>query len=154
MSLGSASSLARPGALLISMNVPCGTHWVQTGNRWWKGHWEVSCCGQVDTIAGVSFALDLGVGCSITCCGATAWGTASATTCGSIVGITKCAGCTATVAAVSGLTKVANGSQCDYGLGVVATVTCKVGNYTVLAATWPFGWAIPGPCAPAGWPCP
>lgn len=107
-------------------------------------------CPHTYTLASLMYAVDLNVGYTITCCGASAWGQAGAQVCGSIVGVTLCASCTASVTAVAGLTKNPSGSNCIYGLGVVAELKCKVGSITVLDYHVPYGWTITAPCPPPG----
>ncbi len=110
-------------------------------------------CTSTITLAGVSFSLGLEVGYRITCCGATAWGQAYAQACGTIIGITVCAGCTAKVVGLAGISRSGSGSSCTYGLGVTAELKCTVGGVTVFYASVPYGWTITGPCPPAVLPC-
>jgi hypothetical protein len=107
-------------------------------------------CPHTYTLASLMYAVDLNVGYIVNCCGASAWGQAGAQVCGSIVGVTACASCTASVTAVAGLTKNPSGSNCIYGLGVVAELKCKVGSITVLDYHVPYGWTITAPCPPPG----
>ena len=111
-------------------------------------------CRKTFTLAGVSFSVDLTVGYKVTCCGATAFGQAAVQACASIVGISVCAKCTASVAGVAGLVKTSSGSSCSYGLGVNASLKCEFAGVTLLSLSAPFGWTITGPCPPAGFPCP
>jgi hypothetical protein len=110
-------------------------------------------CKKSFTLAGVSFSLGLEVGYRITCCGATAWGQAYAQACGTIIGITVCASCSAKVTGVAGITKSGSGSTCTYGLGVVAELKCTFAGVTVFYASVPYGWTITGPCPPPNLPC-
>ena len=110
-------------------------------------------CSTTVTIAGVSVNLGLEVGYRITCCGAIAWGQAYAQACVSILGQSICAGCTARVVGLAGISRTGSGSSCSYGLGVSAALSCTVGGVTVFSASVPFGWTITGPCPPAILPC-
>ena len=110
-------------------------------------------CWATATIASVSVDVGLNVGYRVNCCGATAWGQAWAQACGTIAGITKCVGCTATVVGVAGFSRTPVGSQCSYGLGINASISCQVFGATVFSASWPFGYTVMGPCPPAGFIC-
>jgi len=110
-------------------------------------------CTTTVTLAGVSFSLGLEVGYRITCCGATAWGQAFAQACGTILGLSVCAGCTARVVGLAGISRSGSGSSCTYGLGVTAELKCTFGGVTVFSASVPYGWTITGPCPPAVLPC-
>jgi len=110
-------------------------------------------CTKTFTIASVSFSVGLEVGYRITCCGATAYGAAYAQVCGSIVGVTVCASCSAKVVGVAGVGKSGSGSSCSYGLGVTAELKCTVAGITVFQASVPYGWTVTGPCPPASLPC-
>jgi len=123
------------------------TYWCPT----WSNPFRT--CTSTVTLAGVSFSLGLEVGYRITCCGATAWGQAYAQACGTIIGITVCAGCTAKVVGLAGISRTGSGSTCTYGLGVTAELKCTVGGVTVFYASVPYGWTITGPCPPAVLPC-
>lgn len=105
-------------------------------------------CKKTYTLAGVSFNVDLSVGYRITCCGAVAWGQAAVQACASIIGISVCAGCTATITAVAGTGKSGSGSSCSYGLGLTAALKCTFAGVTVLNVSAPFGWTLTGPCLP------
>jgi hypothetical protein len=107
-------------------------------------------CVKEFTLAGVSFSVGLNVGYRVTCCGATAWGQAHAQACGTIVGVTVCAGCTATVTGVSGIGHSTSGSQCTYGIGLNARLQCTFAGITVFSVQVPFGFNVVGPCPPAG----
>lgn len=123
------------------------TYWCPT----WTNPFRT--CTKTLTLASVSFSLGLEVGYRITCCGATAWGQAYAQACGSILGVTKCAGCTAKVVGLAGISRSGSGSSCTYGLGVTAELKCTIGSITVFYASVPYGWTITGPCPPAVLPC-
>lgn len=123
------------------------TYWCPT----WTNPFRT--CTTTITLAGVSFSLGLEVGYRITCCGATAWGQAFAQACGTIVGVTVCAGCTARVVGLAGISRSGSGSSCTYGLGVTAELKCTFGGVTVFSASVPYGWTITGPCPPAVLPC-
>lgn len=110
-------------------------------------------CTKTFTIAGVSFSVGLEVSYRITCCGATASGAAYAQACGTIVGVTVCASCSAKVVGVAGIAKSGSGSSCSYGLGVTAELKCTLGGVTVFYASVPYGWTVSGPCPPASLPC-
>ena len=123
------------------------TYWCPT----WTNPFRT--CTKTITLAGVSFSLGLEVGYRITCCGATTWGQAFAQACGTIVGFTVCAGCTARVVGLAGISRSGSGSSCTYGLGVTAELKCTFGGVTVFSASVPYGWTITGPCPPAILPC-
>jgi hypothetical protein len=110
-------------------------------------------CLKTYTLAGVSFSVDVTVGYKVTCCGASAWGQAAVQACASLLGITFCANCTASITGVAGVAKSGSGSSCTYGLGINATLTCQFAGFTVLSLNAPFGWTVSGPCPPAGWIC-
>jgi hypothetical protein len=126
-------------SLTISFPYPCPT---------WTNPFRI--CWSTVTIASVSVNVGLSVGYRVSCCGASAWGQAYAQACGSVAGITKCVGCTATVVGVAGFARTPVGSQCNYGLGINASIQCQVFGATVFSASWPFGYTITGPCPPAG----
>jgi hypothetical protein len=107
-------------------------------------------CKKNFTIAGVSFSIGLEVGYRVTCCGAVVWGQAYAQACGTILGITLCAGCTAQITGVAGIGRTGSGSSCTYGIGVNAKLEWKFGGVTVFSAQAPFGFNVSGPCPPAG----
>ncbi len=107
-------------------------------------------CVKEFTLAGVSFSVGLNVGYRVTCCGATAWGQAHAQACGTIIGVTVCAGCTATVTGVAGIGRTTSGSQCTYGIGLNAQLKCTFAGITVFSVQVPFGFNVVGPCPPAG----
>jgi len=127
-------------SLQVSFSAPCVP-------KFWK------TCQYTLTIANLSYNVDLNVGYKITCCGVSVWGQAGAQVCGSILGHTACASCTATIVGVAGLTKLPVGGQCSYGLGVTASLQCKVGSWTVLSVSASYGWSVLGPCAPINLPC-
>jgi hypothetical protein len=129
-------------SLTISFPYPCPT-W----SNWFK------ICWSTVTIAAVTVDVGLSVGYRVNCCGATAWGQAYAQACGTIAGITKCVGCTATVVGVAGFSRTPVGTQCSYGLGINASISCQVFGATVFSASWPFGYMVTGPCPPAGIIC-
>lgn len=107
-------------------------------------------CKKNFTLAGVSFSASVQVGYRVTCCGATAWGQASAQACGTIIGITVCAGCTASITGVAGVGRSGSGSNCTYGLGLNAQLKCTFAGITVFQLQVPFGFTVNGPCPPAG----
>ncbi|MGC4101577.1 hypothetical protein [Ferruginibacter sp.] len=107
-------------------------------------------CHKNVVLAGASFSVDVSVGYRVTCCGATAWGRASAQACATLVGITFCAGCTATITGVAGVGRTTSGSNCTYGIGINAQLKCTFGGITVLNLQAPFGFNVTGPCPPAG----
>ncbi len=114
----------------------------------WKNPFKV--CHKNVTLAGLSLDIDLSVGYKVSCCGAVAWGQGSVQVCGSVVGITFCAGCTARIVGVAGVGRTTTGSKCVYGIGINAQLTCKFGAITVLNVSVPFGYNVTGPCPPAG----
>jgi hypothetical protein len=130
---------SRSFSLTVSLYVPCPT-WTNPF-RW---------CHKNFTIASASFSLDLQVGYRVTCCGATAWGQASAQACGSIIGITFCAGCTAKIVGVAGIGRSGTGNSCTYGIGVNAQLKCTFAGITVFSLQVPFGFTVSGPCPPVG----
>jgi hypothetical protein len=127
-------------SLQVSFNAPCFP-------KIWK------TCSYTLTIASLSYNVDLNVGYKITCCGAAAWGQAAAQVCGSILGHTACASCSAAVTVVAGLTKNVIGSNCIYGLGVVAELKCTAAGITLFDFNAPFGWTVTAPCPPPNFPC-
>jgi hypothetical protein len=129
-------------SLTVSLYVPCPT-WTNPFRWCWKNF----------TIGSVSFSLDINVGYKVNCCGASAWGQAVAQACASIVGITVCASCVGTIVAVAGITKTPAGGNCNYGLGIVASLQCSFQGHTVFSASAPFGYTITGPCPPPGLNC-
>lgn len=102
------------------------------------------------TLAGVSFSLDLEVGYRVTCCGAIVWGQASVQACGTIIGITVCAQCTAKITGVAGFGRSGSGNNCTYGIGVNAQLKCTFAGITVFQVQVPFGYNVSGPCPPIG----
>lgn len=124
------------------------TYWCPT----WTNPFR-TCTGSI-TLAGVSFSMGINVGYRITCCGAAVYGSGYVNACGTIIGITACAGCRATVVGVAGIgrTPLSNG-QCQYGLGATANITCSAGGITVFSAGFTFGWTVVGPCPPSPLPC-
>ena len=114
----------------------------------WRKPWRV--CYKNVTLAGLSLDINVQVGYRVTCCGATVWGQASAQACATLVGITFCAGCSARIIGVAGIGRTGSGSNCTYGIGINAQLTCTFGNVTVLSVQAPFGYNINGPCPPAG----
>ncbi|MDQ5840792.1 MAG: hypothetical protein M3537_06555, partial [Chloroflexota bacterium] len=99
------------------------------------------------------FSVGLQVGYRITCCGAIAWGQAYVQACASILGRSVCAGCTAKVVGLAGISRSGSGSSCSYGLAVTAELKCTVAGLTVFYASVPYGWTITGPCPPPVLPC-
>jgi hypothetical protein len=130
---------SRSFSLTISLTVWCPT---------WTNPFRT--CKKNFTIAGVSFSVDVQVGYRVTCCGATVWGQAQAQACGTIIGITVCAGCTATITGVAGIGRSGTGSNCTYGIGVNAQLKCTFAGITVFYVQVPFGFNVNGPCPPAG----
>lgn len=120
------------------------TVWCPTWTDWFR------TCQKTFTVAGVSWAVDVNVGYKITCCGVTVWGQGSVSACATIIGISLCASCTATIIGVAGVSRTPVGSNCQYGLGVSASLSCKLFGVTIFSASAPFGWTIAGPCPPAG----
>ena len=124
--------------------------------RYWCPTWTRPgrmCTGTI-TLAAVGFNIGLNVGYRVTCCGAVIWGDGYVNACGTVVGITACAGCSATVVGVAGIGRTpAAGGQCDFGLGANASITCKVGSVTVFYVSYTFGFTVRGPCPPSPLPC-
>ena len=120
--------------------------------RVWCPSWAnpFKTCLKTFTVAGASFSLNLEVGYRVTCCGATAWGQASAQACATVIGIKVCATCTAKVTAVAGFDRTSSGSKCNYGLGLVADLKCTLAGVTLFHVSAPFGYTITGPCPPPG----
>lgn len=133
---------SRSFSLSITLSVPCPT-W-SNPFRW---------CDKTFTLASVSFSVGLQVGYRITCCGAIAWGQAYVQACASILGRSVCAGCTAKVVGLAGISRSGSGSSCSYGLAVTAELKCTVAGLTVFYASVPYGWTITGPCPPPVLPC-
>ncbi len=107
-------------------------------------------CHKNVTLAGLTLDIDLSVGYKVSCCGAVAWGQGSVQVCGSLVGLTFCAGCTAKIVGVAGIGRTASGGKCIYGIGINAQLICTFGSITVLNFSVPFGYNVTGPCPPAG----
>lgn len=126
-------------SLTVSIRVWCPT---------WSNPFRM--CTRTFTVAGVSWAVDVSVGYKITCCGATVWGQGSASACATIIGISLCASCTASIIGVAGISRTPIGSGCQYGLGISASLKCTLFGVTIFSASAPFGWTIAGPCPPAG----
>lgn len=123
------------------------TYWCPTWTKPWR-----TCSGSV-VLAGVSFSMGIEVYYEISCCGAIAGGSAYVNACGTLIGITQCAGCSANVVAVSGVGHTPVNNACQYGLGARADIKCKVGSYTVFYAAYSFGIVVDGPCPPDVLPC-
>ena len=118
---------------------------------WCPSFWHpFRTCTTTITVAGVSWAVDVNVGYKVTCCGATAWGMGSASACATIVGISLCASCTATIVGVAGVSRTPVGKSCLYGLGINASLKCTLFGATIFSVSYPFGWTISGPCPPPG----
>jgi hypothetical protein len=126
-------------SLSVRISYPCGISW--SGIKW---------CTSTVTLAGVSFSIDVNVGYKIDCCGATAWGQGYAQVCATIVGIRVCAGCSATITGVAGVSRTPVTSGCSYGLGINAVLKCTLAGATILNISAPFGWTVTGPCPPVG----
>ena len=155
-----------PNALKIVIPNLCSQPFAQgTFTQHWSHSWSLTIsfpywcptwtnplrvCWSTVTIAAVTVDVGLNVGYKVNCCGASAWGQAWAQACGTIAGITKCVGCTATVVGVAGFARTPVGTQCSYGLGINASVVCQVFGATVFNATWSFGYSVMGPCPPPG----
>jgi hypothetical protein len=125
--------------LTVSIPYPCGISW--SGIDW---------CDWNFVIAGLSFGVDVQVGYRVTCCGATAWGQADAQVCGTIAGYTECATCTAKITGIAGIGQSGTGSNCTYGIGVNAELTCTLAGYTIFDVQVPFGYNVSGSCPPLG----
>jgi hypothetical protein len=129
------------GSVSLSVSI---TVWCPT----WSNPFRT--CTKTLTVAGVSWAVDVNVGYKVTCCGATAWGMGSASACATIIGISLCASCTASIVGVAGVSRTPVGTNCQYGLGISASLSCTLFGATIFSASAPFGWTISGPCPPAG----
>lgn len=128
-------------SLSLSVNI---TYWCPT----WTNPFRT--CTKNVTLAGVSFSLGVDVGYEISCCGATIWGQAGAQVCATILGISVCASCTATIIGVAGVSRTPVSSGCSYGLGINATLKCSLFGQNILNISYPFGWTVVGPCPPFG----
>jgi hypothetical protein len=104
---------------------------------------------------GASYGFDINIGYKVTCCGVSAWGIATAQACANVGPVKLCAGCTGAIVGVAGLGKIpsSDGGSCVYGLGVNASLNCKVAGVTVFTASTSWGWTIKGPCPPERVPC-
>lgn len=124
--------------------------------RYWCPSWRHPtrmCTGTV-TLAAVGFNIGLNVGYRVSCCGAAIWGNGYVNACGTVMGITACAGCSATIVGVGGIARTPlSRGRCDFGLGANASITCKVGSITVFYISYTFGFALRGPCPPSPLPC-
>lgn len=94
----------------------------------------------------VSFTLGCGVGFEVDCCGASAWGSCTASAC-----LFECASCTGQVAlAAGGLAVTPDGSACAYGLPVVVGISCQFAGITLFDASQNLSpYTVTGPCPPA-----
>lgn len=112
-----------------------------------------TCTGSV-TLAGVSFSVGIDVRYEIGCCGASITGSGYVNACGTIIGITACAGCRATVTAAASLghSAVASG-ECAYGFSATASIVCQAAGITVLNVNHGFTFQVVGPCPPVPLPC-
>jgi hypothetical protein len=132
-------------SLKVTISLPCITGW-----KW--GFIPIfGWCKHTYTIAGLSYNVDLNVGYKVTCCGGEAWGVASANVCATLLGITFCAGCSASIIGVAGIARTPSGGNCIYGLGLKAELKCTFAGITVLDVVVPFGYTLTGPCPPL--PC-
>jgi hypothetical protein len=135
-------------SLRVTLTLPCIK---------WGGPFGCKCipypslCTNTYTLASLSYNVDLNVGYKVNCCGGSAWGSASANVCGSILGITVCAGCTANIVGAVGIARTPSGGNCIYGLGLTAQLKCTFAGITVLYVNAPFGYTFTGPCPPL--PC-
>jgi hypothetical protein len=133
----------------VSITYPCGVDWCSAwGIPYPCG---VDWCTATVTVAGLSVNLSFDVGYQIDCCGATVWGEGEAETCVTVLDLQVCATCTAKVLGVLGIgmAAVADG-QCAYGLGVIASVQCKIQGYLVFSGSVSWGWTLEGICPPLG----
>lgn len=132
-------------SLRVTLRLPCVT----------KYCWGIPCrfgiCTRTYTIASLRYSVDLNIGYRVTCCGGAAWGSASANVCASLLGVTFCAGCSANIIGVAGISRTPSGGNCIYGLGLTAQLRCTFGGATVLNVSVPFGHNLIGPCSPL--PC-
>ncbi|MBN8570401.1 MAG: hypothetical protein J0M18_12285 [Ignavibacteria bacterium] len=121
--------------------------------RVWCGTWRdpFRMCDRTYNVAGASLNINLNVGYRVTCCGGTAWGSASANACVTFLGATLCAGCNASIVGAVGISRSGSGSRCTYGLGLTADLRCTFAGITVFYLRVPFGYTLTGPCPPL--PC-
>ncbi len=131
--------------LQVTLSLPCIIRWKWGFIPIWG--W----CQNTYNLAGLSYNVDLNVGYRVTCCGGEAWGAASANVCASILGHQFCAGCSAAIVGAVGIARTPSGSNCIYGLGLRAQLTCTFAGITVLNVVYPFGYTLTGPCPPL--PC-
>lgn len=118
----------------------------------WYSPWR--WCWRTFTLAGVSFSVGLDVGYRVSCCGASAYGRAHAQACGTLIGITICAGCTASVYGVAGIGRTqTSGGPCSYGLGLTAQLGCELAGIPIFAFAYSFGYTVTAPCPPPQFPC-
>lgn len=122
--------------------------WTVHVDRWWCPKWTdpFRLCPKDITLAGASFSMSLEVGYRVTCCGATAWGQGNAEACGTVLGFSACADCTAKITGVTGIGRSATGSNCTYGIGLIAEAKCTFLGETIFEAKVPFGYTVNGPC--------
>lgn len=132
-------------SIRVTLSLPCVTRYC----------WGIPCgfgiCSRTYTIANLRYNVDLNIGYRVTCCGGAAWGSASANVCASLLGLSFCAGCSASIIGVAGISRTPVGSNCVYGVGFNAQFRCTFGGVTVLNVTVPFGHNFTGPCPPL--PC-
>jgi hypothetical protein len=121
----------------FGVKYPCGWGW----------------CNSTYTIANLSYNVDLQIGYKVTCCGGTAWGSAAANVCASVLGYSFCAGCSATLVGAVGLTQTPSGTNCSYGLGLTAELKCTFSGITIFDVMVPIGYTFQGPCPPVKLPC-
>lgn len=105
------------------------------------------------TIASLSYDVDLQVHYSMTCCGGSVWGSASAQVCGSIFSFTRCASCNAGITGVGGISVSPTSNGCNYGLAATLNLQCEYNGVTLVHANYPLNIAVSGPCPLPGWPC-
>jgi hypothetical protein len=107
-------------------------------------------CLKTFVVAGVNFSVALDVSYRVGCCDASAWGQAHAQTCATVVGVSVCAACTATVTGVSGVSRTTIPGGCSYALGLTAVLTCTLFGQTLFTANTAFGYTVTAPCPPVG----
>jgi hypothetical protein len=120
----------------VSFGAPCIP-------KFWK--W----CNYTLTIAGVSFNAGLNVNYKVECCKVTASGQGFAQACGTILNKTFCASCSATLISGVSASKTTVGGNCNYSLGLTASLACKFGSSTLFSASAPFKHTVTGGCPPA-----
>ncbi len=116
------------------------TYWCPTWTKPWR-----TCKGTI-TIAGFSFEANVDIGYTIDCKGMTAWGSAYAQTCVTILFVKYCSSCSAEVTGVAQAQSSSVSGMCTYGYGLTMSVRCVYAGITVFSLTIPLGLRITAPC--------